>query len=66
MNAPLVQRALWLAGITLIAALVALAITRRDAGSTLAPGFCEYRLTIPTPAKMISIATSSRRPKGSR
>ncbi|MDP9304094.1 MAG: septal ring lytic transglycosylase RlpA family protein [Actinomycetota bacterium] len=33
MNAPLVQRALWLAGITLIAALVALAITRRDAGS---------------------------------
>jgi rare lipoprotein A (peptidoglycan hydrolase) len=32
-NAPLVQRALWLAGITLIAALVALAITRRDAGS---------------------------------
>ena len=32
MNAPLVQRALWLAGITLIAALVALAITRRDAG----------------------------------
>jgi rare lipoprotein A (peptidoglycan hydrolase) len=32
-NASLVQRALWLAGITLIAALVALAITRRDAGS---------------------------------
>jgi len=31
-NAPLVQRALWLAGITLLAALVALAITRRDAG----------------------------------
>ena len=33
MNAALVQRAVWLAGITLIAALVALAITRRDAGS---------------------------------
>jgi rare lipoprotein A (peptidoglycan hydrolase) len=32
-NAPLVQRAHWLAGITLIAAIVALAITRRDAGS---------------------------------
>jgi rare lipoprotein A (peptidoglycan hydrolase) len=29
----LVQRALWLAGITLIAAVAALAITRRDAGS---------------------------------
>ncbi|MEN3311677.1 MAG: rare lipoprotein [Actinomycetota bacterium] len=33
MNAALVQRALWLAGITLVAALIALAITRRDAGS---------------------------------
>ena len=33
MNPPLVQRAVWLAGITLIAALIALAITRRDAGS---------------------------------
>ena len=33
MNPTLVQRALWLAGITLIAAIVALAITRRDAGS---------------------------------
>ncbi len=33
MNPPLVQRAAWLAGITLIAALIALAITRRDAGS---------------------------------
>src|SRR5207247_10932408 len=32
-NAALVQRALWLAGIILIAALIALAITRRDAGS---------------------------------
>jgi rare lipoprotein A (peptidoglycan hydrolase) len=32
-NAALVQRALWLAGITLVAALIALAITRRDAGS---------------------------------
>ena len=33
MNSHLVQRAVWLAGITLIAALIALAITRRDAGS---------------------------------
>ena len=33
MNPQLVQRALWLAGITLIAAIAALAITRRDAGS---------------------------------
>ena len=33
MNPPLIQRAAWLAGITLIAALIALAITRRDAGS---------------------------------
>jgi len=32
-TAPLVQRAFWLAGITLVAALAALAITRRDAGS---------------------------------
>jgi rare lipoprotein A (peptidoglycan hydrolase) len=32
-NAPFVQRALWLAGITLVAGIVALAITRRDAGS---------------------------------
>jgi rare lipoprotein A (peptidoglycan hydrolase) len=32
-NATLVQRALWLAAITLIAAISALAITRRDAGS---------------------------------
>jgi rare lipoprotein A (peptidoglycan hydrolase) len=32
-NPHLVQRAVWLAGITLIAALIALAITRRDAGS---------------------------------
>jgi rare lipoprotein A (peptidoglycan hydrolase) len=32
-NAALVQRAVWLAGITLIAGLVALAITRHDAGS---------------------------------
>jgi rare lipoprotein A (peptidoglycan hydrolase) len=31
----LVQRALWLAGITLVAAVAALAITRRDAGSNL-------------------------------
>jgi len=29
----LVQRAVWLAGITLVAAIAALAITRRDAGS---------------------------------
>ena len=33
MNPHLVQRTVWLAGITLIAALIALAITRRDAGS---------------------------------
>jgi rare lipoprotein A (peptidoglycan hydrolase) len=33
MNSSLVQRAVWLAGITLIAAIAALAITRRDAGS---------------------------------
>ena len=33
MNVPLVQRGVWLAGITLIAALIALAITRRDVGS---------------------------------
>ena len=33
MNTTLVQRALWLAGITLVAAIVALAITRRNAGS---------------------------------
>lgn len=33
MTAPLVQRAFWLAGITLVAAIAALAITRRDAGS---------------------------------
>ena len=32
MNPHLVQRAVWLAGITLIAALIALAVTRRDAG----------------------------------
>jgi rare lipoprotein A (peptidoglycan hydrolase) len=32
-SAPLVQRAVWLAGITLIAGIAALAITRRDAGS---------------------------------
>jgi rare lipoprotein A (peptidoglycan hydrolase) len=32
-NTTLLQRALWLAGITLVAAIVALAITRRDAGS---------------------------------
>jgi rare lipoprotein A (peptidoglycan hydrolase) len=32
-NATLVQRAVWLAAITLIAAISALAITRRDAGS---------------------------------
>jgi rare lipoprotein A (peptidoglycan hydrolase) len=32
-NSSLVQRAVWLAGITLIAAIAALAITRRDAGS---------------------------------
>jgi rare lipoprotein A (peptidoglycan hydrolase) len=30
----LVQRALWLAGITLVAAVAALAITRRDSGSS--------------------------------
>jgi len=33
MTAALVQRAFWLAGITLVAAIAALAITRRDAGS---------------------------------
>ena len=33
MNTSLVQRAVWLAGITLVAAIAALAITRRDAGS---------------------------------
>ena len=33
MTAPLIQRAFWLAGITLVAAIAALAITRRDAGS---------------------------------
>ena len=33
MSPQLVQRALWLAGITLVAAVVALAITRRDVGS---------------------------------
>lgn len=33
MNSSLVQRAVWLAGITLIAVIAALAITRRDAGS---------------------------------
>jgi rare lipoprotein A (peptidoglycan hydrolase) len=32
-SATLVQRAVWLAGITLVAAIAALAITRRDAGS---------------------------------
>jgi len=32
-NTTLVQRAVWLAGITLVAALAALAITRRDAGT---------------------------------
>jgi rare lipoprotein A (peptidoglycan hydrolase) len=32
-NPQLVQRALWLAGITLVAAVAALAITRRDTGS---------------------------------
>jgi rare lipoprotein A len=32
-NTTLVQRAVWLAGITLVAAIAALAITRRDAGS---------------------------------
>jgi rare lipoprotein A (peptidoglycan hydrolase) len=32
-NPALVQRAVWLAGITLIAAIAAVAITRRDAGS---------------------------------
>jgi rare lipoprotein A (peptidoglycan hydrolase) len=33
-NPQLVQRALWLAGITLVAAVAALAITRRDTGSS--------------------------------
>ena len=33
MSATLVQRALWLAGITLVAAIAALALTRRDEGS---------------------------------
>lgn len=33
MNSSLVQRAVWLAAITLVAAIAALAITRRDAGS---------------------------------
>ena len=33
MNPQLVQRAVWLAGITLIAAIAAVAITRRDVGS---------------------------------
>ena len=33
MSPQLVQRALWLAGITLVAAVAALAITRRDTGS---------------------------------
>jgi rare lipoprotein A (peptidoglycan hydrolase) len=32
-NLPLVQRGVWLAGITLIAVLVAVAISRRDVGS---------------------------------
>jgi len=32
-NASLAQRAVWLAGITLVAGLIALAIDRRDAGS---------------------------------
>jgi rare lipoprotein A (peptidoglycan hydrolase) len=32
-STPLVQRAVWLAGITFVAAIVALALTRRDAGS---------------------------------
>jgi len=32
-NTTLVQRAVWLAGITLVAAIAALAITRRDAGT---------------------------------
>jgi rare lipoprotein A len=32
-NTTLVQRAVWLAGITLVAAIAALAITRRDVGS---------------------------------
>jgi rare lipoprotein A (peptidoglycan hydrolase) len=32
-SSQLVQRALWLAGITLVAAVAAVAITRRDAGS---------------------------------
>lgn len=34
MNPALVQRAVWLAGITLVAAIAAVAITRRDAGSS--------------------------------
>ncbi len=34
MSPQLVQRALWLAGITLVAAVAALAITRRDTGSS--------------------------------
>ena len=33
MNRLIVQRAVWLAGITFVAAIAALAITRRDAGS---------------------------------
>ena len=33
MNPQLVQRAVWLAGITLVAAIAAVAITRRDVGS---------------------------------
>jgi rare lipoprotein A (peptidoglycan hydrolase) len=32
-NAPLAQRAAWLAGVTLVAAIAALAINHRDAGS---------------------------------
>ena len=34
MNAPLAQRVVWLAGITLVAAIAAFAITHRNAGSS--------------------------------
>jgi rare lipoprotein A (peptidoglycan hydrolase) len=58
-NPQLVQRTLWLAGITLVAAVAALAITRRDAGSNRnLPG------AIPVPGTKNGYYTAKAAPYG--
>ena len=42
------------------------ALHLRDDASAFSGGFCEYRFTTATPAKMTSIESVSRMPKGSR